>query len=504
LIESRDSGLIGVMRDEVVRLVREGRTLEAERLLRADLDEAVRRHGQHSLPHAQVLFDLAALFVNMGAMDRAAEFMEEAASVRGRDDEARKARLMYLMNLGELLARAGKPERAETVLRRGLEERASFYGQAHAGYAYGAEALAEVLLARGRAPESLALAESAHAIFAAQNHERTPHALALEMIAIKAARGPTAPGVPAGATLSDAMLEAVAEGVRERAPVVPLEATLATLDELDGLMTGRPALMVARRNGLAFKANLARESGAHAPAIAAAERLIELLGDAPPRDAADADERLRVREGLALFLSDAGRTDEADAAYREAVALAARFGHAVLQSRVRRNFGLFLAERSEPAAAREMMTAALVLARSANDRDALGAALVAYGIFLQHQGEPAEAQRLLEEAAAVLPPAEPMLLYARAHLEALKRGGACDCARHMPGAIADSVKALVLRQLPPGLVGDLRVELQADAKPNVSVFLARQPTAEERQLLAQVIEHAVLEIQKRIRDEKTR
>jgi tetratricopeptide (TPR) repeat protein len=296
----------------------------------------------------------------------------------------------------------------------------------------------------------------------------------------------------------------VSQGVRERASVVPLDATLATVDELDAAMAGRPALTLARRNGLAFKANLARERGAHAPAIAAAERLIELLGDAPPRDAADADERLRAREGLALFLSDAGRIDEAGAEYEKAVALALRLGFAALESRVRRNFGLFLAERSRPAAAREMMATALALGRTANDRDALGAALVAYGIFLQHQDEREEARRLLEEAAALIPPSDPTVFYARAHLEALKRGGACDCARHMPGAISDSVKAMVLRQLPSDLIGDLRVELQPNAKPNVSVFLAREPTADERRLLEQVIEHAVLEIQKRIRDETTR
>ena len=55
------------MREAVSRMMDEGRTLEAEQLLRVDVDDAVKRHGKHSLQHAQALFDLSALFVNMGA-----------------------------------------------------------------------------------------------------------------------------------------------------------------------------------------------------------------------------------------------------------------------------------------------------------------------------------------------------------------------------------------------------------------------------------------------------
>jgi tetratricopeptide (TPR) repeat protein len=492
------------MREAVEQLVSEGKTLEAERLLRADLNEAVRRHGKRSLPHSQALFDLAALFVAMGALERAVEFMEDAAAVRGHDSETRKARLTYLMNLGELLMRAEAPDRAEKVLRRGLEERASFYGKDHAGYAYGAEALAELLLTRGRSADALALAESAQAIFAAQDHERAPQSLALKLIATKAARGADALGLPSDDRLSDPLLEAVAQGIWDRATLMPLEVMLAALDELDGLMAGRPTLKRARLNGLAFKANLAREREAYPVAIAAAEHLAELLGDGPVGEPDDADERVRAREGLALLLGLAGRDEEADTRHRQALALAARVGSPGIESRVRRNYGLFLAERTRAAAAREMLGAAVDSARDAGDPDLTGAALTAYGIFLQHQGEPDQARTRLEEAVSLLPPAEPTLLYARAHLEALKRGGACDCASHMPAAIADSVKALVSRQLPPDLVADLGVELAAGGKPNVTVSLARAPTAAERQLIAQVIEHAVLEIQKRIREEGER
>lgn len=491
------------MREAVEQLVRAGKTLEAERLLRADLNEAVRRHGKRSLPHARALFDLATLFVALGALERAAEFAEDAAAVRGHDSETRKARLTYLMNLGELLTRAGKPDRAEKVLRRGLEERASFYGKDHAGYAYGAEALAELLLARGRPADALALVESAYTIFAAQDHERTPQSLALKMIATKAARGANALGIPSADGLSDALLEEVAQSVWDRAPLMPLEVTLAVLDELDGLMASRPTLRRARLNGLVFKANLAREREAYPVAIAAAEHLAALLGDGPASGADDADERARAREGLALILSHAGRDGEADTRHRQALALAAQTGSPGLESQVHRNYGLFLAERARADAARDMLGTAVDLARVASDSDLTGAALTAYGIFLQHQGEPDQARPRLEEAASLLPPAEPTLLYARAHLEALKRGGACDCARHIPAAIADSVKALLSRQLPPDLVADLGVELVANGKPNVTISLARAPTTNERELLEQVVEHAVLEIQKRIREDST-
>jgi hypothetical protein len=51
---------------------------------------------------------------------------------------------------------------------------------------------------------------------------------------------------------------------------------------------------------------------------------------------------------------------------------------------------------------------------------------------------------------------------------------------------------LVSRLLPPDLVADLGVELAANGKPNVTVSLAREPTANERQRIEQVVEHAVL------------
>src|SRR5690349_18089422 len=134
-------------------LLREGRLVDAEDLMTRELQAVTARHGQGSAAWASAQCDLGNVLLNADQLGRAVDCFRLAASVAGHDDESRKDRLTYRMNLGMTLRMAGRLDEAEKELRQGLEERLAFYGREHPGYAFGLEPLADLLLARGEVRE---------------------------------------------------------------------------------------------------------------------------------------------------------------------------------------------------------------------------------------------------------------------------------------------------------------------------------------------------------------
>ncbi len=474
-------------------LLREGKTLEAERCVEDAVTWAAQRHGERSRPHAEALFDACAVLVDLGDFDRALERLRSAAQVEGDGFEVSKLRLNCLMNLGQLLTQTGRLAEAEEVLRDGLARRRALYSAEHPGYAYGAEALAESLLRAGQHPEALALAQDAVRIFEAQRHHDTPSALALLAFALQSesADGKARP-LEGAAKLPDPQLAALSRHVLQRAPQHAPAVVFPLLEALRELLSSRPGLRREALDTGILLADLAQREGSFGRAVAAMERLVTLL-DAPE----DARERLGALESLALAYSQSGDPARALATYERAHRLSAR--DEVLSSRVRRNWGLYLAELNRPAEADPHLAASLDAARADGDAGVVGDRACAYGIFLQHQGQSDQAQRLLQEAVRLAPADSDTRLYAHAHLKALERGGACDCGAELPGAFRESVKALVSARLPPGLLADLEVELPRHERPQLHVKLAREPTVEERHLLDQVLRHAVLQLQRNLR-----
>ena len=95
--------------------LRSGRRLEAERIVAEAAHEAEVLHGQASPQYAAAQFDLALVLVGVGDLSRAASALRRAVDVPTHDDAARKLRLTYLLNLGDVLQRQGRLDEARAV-----------------------------------------------------------------------------------------------------------------------------------------------------------------------------------------------------------------------------------------------------------------------------------------------------------------------------------------------------------------------------------------------------
>src|SRR5262249_30791861 len=169
---------IGQVEAQAYQALFAGDAWKAEQLLQQLVDDTAQRHGPRSRMAGNARFALATMLLGMEDYPRAAAVMRAAADIEPVDHASRKDRLTYLMNLGDVLSRMGNHEEAEAVLRQSLDERRDLYGENHSGYAYGLEALAQVVLRRGRADETLQLAEQAVRIDRASDNPHLAHDLA--------------------------------------------------------------------------------------------------------------------------------------------------------------------------------------------------------------------------------------------------------------------------------------------------------------------------------------
>ena len=145
--------------DTASALLQEGRLADAEQLMVKELQAAEKKYGRGSPQWASAQCDLGNVLLGGDQAKRAVECFRSACSGPMPDEpEARKDHLTYRLNLGFVLTMIGRLDEAETELRRNLQERLAFYGREHAGYAYGLEALADVLLQRGSLGEANAQA----------------------------------------------------------------------------------------------------------------------------------------------------------------------------------------------------------------------------------------------------------------------------------------------------------------------------------------------------------
>ena len=164
--------------DHSLQLAKSGQHVEAISQMQAAVDAVKEASGTPSCQYAKGLFNLAMLHIAVGDMAQGAADCRLAADCCPETMAGRKDRLMYLMNAGQLLSRAGETEAAIEVLETSLRERETAYGLEHAGTAYGQQALAEALLTAGRFDEGLVLSEKALEIFHHGSHQEYPSALA--------------------------------------------------------------------------------------------------------------------------------------------------------------------------------------------------------------------------------------------------------------------------------------------------------------------------------------
>lgn len=466
--------------DAAIALVRAGHGEEAEKLIAEAMRADEASWGSESAAYAARLFELATVRMASGDLANAAPPLRRAVELRLAGRDAEKARLTYAMNLGELHQALGELDLAEEVLRTSLGERARFYGEAHAGYAYGLESLASLLRSRGALAEARGHIEKAVAIFRQEENPRLAGALATRAPIVKALGEAAFTGVDA---LPGDAFDELAQTVLAQERFVEPPLQLAVLEELRGAVEARGETRANLLQAVVSAvARVARVAKAHDVRRQAIRWLLARL-----EERAEVENVVSGWQSLALAEAEAGDSAAAERAYTTALGWAERAGNRALKSQVLRNYGLFLAEEGEDEArGRDAIGTAVRLADEAGAFEAAARARIALGIRLQHDGELAVARTLLEAALPALPPSDPDALTGSSHLHAIADGQSCGCG-DMRLAIGEALWAMVEPLVPQGLVEALRV---GDGG-KLEVQLAREPTDAEGEALDRALRHAM-------------
>lgn len=474
--------------ESALAALREGDAVRAEALVVERAREAEREHGRDHAAFAEASFDVAQVLAGAGELRRAASALRDACAVSPGTPDGEKQRLTYVMNLGEVLSRLGDLDDADAVLSDGLDGRAALYGVEHAGYAFGLESLAEVRLLLGDADGASELVDEALRILWKERHPRVAAVLALRAHVRKASSELALPAFEAMVVdeLPDPVFdELVAQSLRRAETGYPDLALAVLADLRQRIVERRGRRDPALPSVVAAITNVARAADEEDARIDAFLELVQLLELAAEPTAA-----LDAVQGLALALGEAGRHDEADRSYRDAVERARTIGDDALRSQVLRNFGLYCSKRGRTGDAGDLLDQAVEAARSRPRTDMLGRALAARGIFRQHGHEPEGARSDLDEALRALPDPHPDRAVASRHLASLDGGRPCGCGE-VDDAITRTLRARVLAELPDDLLDDITASVGDDGDLELSVRLARAPTAEEAERLEAAVRRAL-------------
>jgi tetratricopeptide (TPR) repeat protein len=283
-------------------LLRDGRVVEAEELMVQGVRAAEATHGRDSPRWAAAQCDLGNVLLNSHQLDRAlACYRAAAAAPAFIEPEARKDQLTYRVNLGLTLQMLGRLEEAEAELRRNVQDRLDFYGRGHAGYAFGLEPLADVLLQRGKTQEARRTIEEAVSNLWANGHERVATALALraEILRADGADGSAFGGLDG---LADDLVEQMALAVIGRVGRSASIMGREVLTELVGVLEARlgPDHQTTL-NTLSTLANVTRDTEG-GPARVEAIRKVLAAYDRQGRT----QDAVRATLGLAMAQTDDG------------------------------------------------------------------------------------------------------------------------------------------------------------------------------------------------------
>jgi tetratricopeptide (TPR) repeat protein len=484
---------------EAFRLAQAGRTVEAEETADEAIYTAEMKFGPQSPQYATAQNDRGRILTFLGQHATAVEAYRKAAELEfPGDPQATRDRLTYLMNLGQTLEWLNRLDEAEEALRRALKGRREFYGRDHPGHAFGLEPLAALLARKGNYSEALKYVSEAVRIFWKNNHVRVTTALVRRACILKEANQTTPPFAGLD-TLSDSLIEEiVTDAIHTVLPDADPAINRLVLKDLLGLAVPRLGEEHRQTINLLIALSNAERTIGDAEAWAESVRRVLAIHDR----LGQSGEALQAAQGLAMALSVAGRKEEAEATYRDAVARAERVHDLSAQAQVARNFGLFLAEIERRDEATPLLRAAMAFAEKAGNQVESGRCRVALGIFLQHGEDLDEARELLAAALEKLHPAHPDALVGRSHLQAIEQKRSCGCG-DMSEAFCEALKKAMLGQFPAGLVDKLDVGLSEDRQNlDVGVHLDREPTEAELQLIERIVRHAREDFRKRISERK--
>jgi tetratricopeptide (TPR) repeat protein len=479
--------------ERALQLLDHGHAEDAVAVLQQALESARQNHGEEHPSVARAFNDLGSLLGFLGDDEGAVQVLMLAAEIPGLDEESEKARLTYLLNLAEVTERAGSLTDAEDAIRRSLQGRREVYGAEHAGYAFGLEPLAHVLLRQGKLDDAREAIEEAVANFRHHKHPRIATALALraEIVAASDSDDDLFGDL---SDIPDELVAGLSDAVAQRCPTAaPLDARfmLSELIPAVGARLGEDheAVLAA----WAALANAEADGGDPMLRVTAIQRVL-----AARKAGGDEPAQLEALLGLALAQRDAGELNAADGSYLEALEIAERMGDAAAAAQVLRNYGLLLVEWERPEQAEARLNEAVHAAGRAGFADLVARCRLTLALHLFHAGREDEALPMLQAVVAAVGGDHPDGRSARAHLEAHQAGAPCGCGQIDPG-FGQALKDALMRRLPPGLVDDVKLVVAEDGEPDIEVDLGREPSVREKEQLESVVRQAHAQLLSQLR-----
>ena len=462
--------------DKAMAMAQKGQAVDAVELMEKCVSKIADEKGVVSKEHAGALFHFSKLCSALGDLKNGAKLCQNAADACPDTEECKKARFMFLMNVGQLLVHSGDHENAIKVLERNLEERTAFYDPDHAGVAYGQHLLSEALLPKESYRRGIELAEQAAALFLKLQHHEFPGAYAL-----RAAHG-FGLGIrdeklwPNYESWPEDLLTELFQQTYQYAQLMNDELGAKFLRSLvevsDKCSSGFQIQIVSALN------NVATEKSDFETLNYCADRMPHLIAEE-----SKVENRVHLMQGLALTYSNCGRPkEEVRKLYQQTSEVAKDNELSELRAAVLRNWAIFEAE-TDPKSASDLYDEAIELARALGKAgvEILGRNLIAKGILLQHNDSFEPAKELLEEAIDMLPATHPDASCGVLHLAALNNNLDCCCkSGEAVGKEAISMLAKVFFE--QSGFEDLLAKVGID-EGGLQVELAREPTEAELERL---------------------
>jgi len=474
-------------------LVAEGRYAEAADGARIAMLEAEREHGRESAEFATASNDLGMVLTFAGDHETAAQcFRDAGATEFPGNEQATRDRLSYLLNYGNALARLEDYEGAEAVLARSALERRLHYGEQHPGHATGLLALAELANRRQWFGDALELSRAAVDIFWGAGDRSVAAAMAVRGAAIKNLALEDEVAFAEFERMPDEIVESVAEEAFTRLAASPADGSRRLLTELASALESKlggehPATLQA----FVEIANLERELGDHGARVAMIRRVIDAF-----EKRGEPERAVEGLMGLALAQSDAGDGELAEATYREAITRAQLLSPA-LESRALRNAGVHYVENERGVEGERLLRLAHERALAADDIEQAGRCLAALGIFLQVTHRHEEAEAALDSALALLDAEHPDAGAARLHLHAIRHGDNCGC-HDASEPMTELLRRMIMDRMPPELVGDVEVQIDAENKLHLGIKSTREATEEETRQVQRAVRQAMEDLKREL------
>lgn len=485
---------------KALELIDAGQSVQAEEMLIQSAQLAEKQFGPESPQAASAYNELGLVLTSLeNHAGSVHAYRRACVGSLLKEKQTIRDQLTYLMNLGTALLYTGQLEEAEAVLRLGLEGRKDYYGVEHAGYAFGLEPLATVLMHQGKIDEALQAFNQVVDNFWRNSHPHIAGSLALRAEAFKIANQPQFPFTGIEGLPDDIIQDIVFHVIRRVQQAHPAILSKILQDLLPTLRTrfGQDhALVIDALTHIVNFESMCGKQGNYSVRVQAARDVLAIC-----ERQGQSREALQAMQGLAFALSDMGRSDDAIAIYQDAALRAQQIGDPVIQSQIRRNLGLLFSELKRDQEAEAELRNAVQDAQRASDSEMLSRGQIALGIFYQHRHRFDEAKPLLVSALQNITPAHSDAVIARSHLQALEAGQECNCA-NSGEALAAAFREFVIQQLPPD-VQDLLEQFEArlvDQDFQIEVHLNREPTQEEVEHLNRVVSHALAEFRRKLRE----